>query len=113
MAKAELQHYIDRVVRNDMGTNVNLLDFATLHRVPAVEWETVDETEHRSEHYRRCGWCVSQSVDANGIVSAYGVQLDTRSPCYWRTMGQAKRYAEIKLHLAEIERKLLKELVEK
>lgn len=95
---------------NEALTSLSLLDFATLDQVPAVEWkfhEADDECTYRWSHNE---WLVCPSYDANGIISMYAVSFGYSSPHYWNTEAQAKRYAEIKLHTLELQRKLLAEL---
>ena len=90
--------------------SLSLLDFATLDQVPAVEWkfhEADDECTYRWSHNE---WLVCPSYDANGIISMYAVSFGYSSPHYWNTEAQAKRYAEIKLHTLELQRKLIAEL---
>lgn len=95
---------------SDCVASISLLDFATLDQVPAVEWkfhEADDECTYRWSHNE---WLVCPSYDANGIISMYAVSFGYSSPHYWNTEAQAKRYAEIKLHTLELQRKLIAEL---
>ena len=90
--------------------SLSILDFASLDQVPAVEWkfhEADDECTYRWSHNE---WLVCPSYDANGIISMYAVSFGYSSPHYWNTEAQAKRYAEIKLHTLELQRKLIAEL---
>ena len=98
------------VLANDALASLSLFDFATLDQVPAVEWkfhEADDECTYRWSHNE---WLVCPSYDANGIISMYAASFGYSSPHYWNTEAQAKRYAEIKLHTLELQRKLLAEL---
>lgn len=80
------------------------LDFATLDQVPKVEWEVLRKDNVDVGCYRE-QWHV---YGPHGHTFEDGVFHRA-----FHSVEQAKRYVEIKLHLAEIERKLLKELVEK
>lgn len=81
----------------------------TLDQVPAVEWTQVPETESLREHL----------IHDNKIDRAYRIWEDfgfnvvgpgcADAPSY-KELAHAKRYVDIKVYLAAIERKLLSEL---
>lgn len=88
------------------------LDFATLDQVPKVEWESVEHGGYGTEQWEHEQWTVLMRSIQGDAYPVLLIQPDGKGES-WSTVDHAKRHVEIKLHLAEIERKLLKELVEK
>lgn len=75
-----------------------LTDDITLADVPAVEWQFVAETESRRPHYAHGNYVLYADFDDFGTG-----EWDAK-------IKKDRRYEEIRIYLADLERKLLAEL---
>jgi hypothetical protein len=84
----------------------NDIKMIPLSYVPEVEWIEIQNG------FRSGDWIVFDSRDSSGRVSMYGALLNqhTSRACYWSTLAQAKRYAEIQIYSANILKDLVHQL---
>jgi hypothetical protein len=85
-----------------------LPDAITLADVPAVEWNVHPPLGGRDEIYEHMGWLAYKTIE--NPPRTVLLTNEGKKHYAFATIAHTKRIAEIRIHLAALERKLLAEL---